>query len=249
MRNRFVMVDGLDGSGKGVIVNALARWAEGKGLKVLDLKEYCTENKTLPEPEEITEFDAIRSDEPTYSFVGLGIRDEMIKDNNRKYSALSVAHAFALDREILYRRVIIPAMKAGKYIFQERGVTSSLVYQPVQERLQLSELMKLPGNRLALENAPGLLIITKIEPETVIRRLQGRSKRDDSIFENLTFQRKLEERYSSEWLRNLFERFGSKVTYLNTDDPRTVEDTKVEAVRVWEEFVSGKKESDNKSIQ
>jgi len=248
MRSRFVMVDGLDGSGKGIIVNALARWAESKGLKVLDLKEYCQEHKTLPEPEEINEFDAIRSDEPTYSFVGLGIRDEMIKENNRKYSALSISHAFSLDREILYKRVIIPAMKAGKYLFQERGVISSLVYQPVQERLQISELMKLPGNRLALENAPGLLIITKAAPETVIRRLQARSKKDDSIFENLNFQRKLEERYNSEWLKSLFERFGSKVVYLDTDEPKTIEDTKADGIRVWEEFI-GKKEEVKEEVK
>ena len=115
----------------------------------------------------------------------------------------------------------------------------------MQEKLQISELTKLPGNRLALENAPGLLIITKIAPETVIKRLQARSKKDDSIFENLNFQRRLEERYNSEWLKSLFERFGSKVVYLNTDEPKTIEDTKADGIRVWEEFMSGKKEEAN----
>ena len=59
LKNRFVMVDGLDGSGKGVIVDALQKWAELKAMKVLDLRTYCRENGTFPEPEEAMQYDAI----------------------------------------------------------------------------------------------------------------------------------------------------------------------------------------------
>ncbi len=234
MRGKLVIADGLDGSGKGVIINALGSWAGSKGLRVLDLRETGSE---LPEPEELENYDVILSAEPTFSFVGKAIRDEMIRENNRKYSGWSLAFAFSIDREILYKRVIIPALNAGKHVFQERGVITSLVYQPVQERIQLSELMQLPGNKLALENSPDLLIISKIKPETVISRLGVRSKKDYSIFDNLSFQSKISERYSSDWLRQLFEKNGSKVFYLDTDDPKTEADTKNEAVSLWEGFI------------
>ena len=241
MKNTFVMVDGLDGSGKGSIVDALQHWAEQKGLKVLDLRVYCREHNTFPEPDEVLQYDAIVSAEPTFCYVGEAIREEMIRDNGRKYSAISLANAFALDREILYRRVILPAIKAGKYVFQERGLSSTLVYQPVQEKLQLSELLRIPGNKFALDAAPGLFIIAVVKPETVIKRLGLREKKDNSIFDNLSFQRNIDERFRSDWLRQLFEQHGSKVVYLGTDEPKMVDDTQKEAVLLFESYLSEKK--------
>lgn len=240
MKNRFVMVDGLDGSGKGTIVDALQKWAELKGMKILDLRSYCREHSKFPEPDEVLQYDAIVSAEPTFCYVGEAIREEMIRDNGRKYSAASLANAFALDREILYKRVIIPAIKAGKCVFQERGLSSTLVYQPVQEHIQLSELLRLSGNRTALQFAPGLFIIATVKPETVMQRLGTRTKKDHSIFDNLEFQRNIDERFRSEWLKQLFEQHGSKVVYLETSEPKTIEETQKEAVAVVEQYLEEK---------
>lgn len=237
MKGKFVMVDGLDGSGKGTIVDGLAEWAESKALKVLDMRSYCREKGTFPSSDEIAQCDVVISCEPTYCYVGKAIRDELVRASERTYSAWTLAHAFSLDREILYQCVIIPAMKAGKTIFQERGLVSSLVYQPVQERIQLSELLKLPGNKLAMQHAPSLLLIAKVSPETVVKRLGQRAKKDNSIFDNLSFQRKLEERYNSEWLRHLFEQHGSKIAYIDTNEPKTPEETRMEAIALVEKFL------------
>ena len=158
MKHKFVMVDGLDGSGKGTIVDGLAEWAERKAMSILDIRNYCRDKNDFPSVEEIEKAEVILSCEPTFCYVGKAIREELVRTSERRYSAWSLAQAFSLDREILYRRVIIPAVKAGKYIFQERGLTSSIVYQPVQERIQLSELLKLPGNRLSVQNPPSLFL-------------------------------------------------------------------------------------------
>ncbi len=241
MHGKFVMVDGLDASGKGTIVRSLGEWATSKGMKVLYFNEFCKEFHRFPETEEIMEYDVLVTDEPTYSYVGQAIREELIKDNGREYSAMTIAQAFALDREILYKRLIIPALKAGKIIFQERGVVSSAVYQPAHGKIPLSEIINLPGNRLALQHAPNLLIILQVNAEAVIGRLGARTKKDDAIFENLAFQKKLEERYSSDWLRSLFEQHGSVVKYLDTNPPKTIEESKEEARRIWEEFYAQKK--------
>ena len=95
--------------------------------------------------------------------------------------------------------------------------------------------MNLPGNRLALKNAPDILIIIKVEPSVVIDRLQKRGKKDHAIFENLVFQRRVEERYESGWLKKLFENFKTKVIYLDTNPPRTIEDTKNNSIKIWED--------------
>jgi len=232
------MVDGLDGSGKGVVINALRKWAEEKKLKILDLKEYCKENNRLPKPEEITGFNVIISCEMTNCWVGCALREEIVRENNRNYSITSTAHAFSLDREILYKRVIIPALKQGKYVFQERGVISSIVYQPVQGNISLTEIMRLPGNKLAIQNAPNLLIISQVAPETVMQRLNQRQKQDKAIFEEINFQRKLEQRYNSQWLKNIFENHGSKVAYLDTNFPKTSEETEKETIKIWNDFLT-----------
>ncbi|MBI2664889.1 hypothetical protein HYX10_06140 [Candidatus Woesearchaeota archaeon] len=237
MKSKFVIVDGLDGSGKGTIVDGLVEWAERKALKVLDVRSYCRENNNFPSADEISAADVVVSCEPSYCYVGKAIREELVRSSDAQYSAWTLAQAFSLDREMLYRRVIIPAVKAGKFVVQERGVASSLVYQPVQEHIQISELMKLPGNKLAIQNAPSLLLIARVSAETVVKRLGLRQKNDNSIFDNIAFQRKLEDRYASEWLRQLFEQHGSKVEYIDTNEPKSEEDTRREAIAVIEKFV------------
>ncbi len=211
MTGKFVVVDGLDGAGKGVVISALGSWASSRGLKVLDLRgaQDIPEFKTL-------DADVILSAEPTFSLVGRAIREELIKNNGRDYSSKTVANAFALDREILFRRLVIPAIQAGKYVFQERGLVSSLVYQPVQNKLSLKYLLDLPGNKLSVETAPNLLLILDVDPKVSMDRLGLREKKDDSIFENLAFQKKIRRRYRSDWLKKLFESHGTRVVYLDT---------------------------------
>jgi thymidylate kinase len=243
MKGKLIMIDGLDGSGKGVAVNALKEHFEAQKKKVFDLNEYWKQHNNIPEAEELHDSDIIISSEPTFGMVGKVIREEIIKVNShgRIYSALSTAHAFALDREILYMKLIIPALKKGKIIVQERGVVTSLVYQPVQnEKIDLTTVMTLPGNKLALQYPPDLLIITKVNPAEVIKRIESREKKDQAIFENENFQQTIEGRYESDWLRRLFEQRGSKVVYLDTNPPLTAANTKENAVKIWEEFVKEK---------
>lgn len=232
------MVDGLDGSGKGTILEGFRNWAEQNKLNVFDLRSYCQKHTELPEIEELKEYDVILSAEPTYSFVGRAIRFELIKNSDKRmYSGTTSAQAYALDREILYQKVIIPALRRKMIVFQERGVISSLVYQPIQNELVLEgEILHLPGNKLALKHAPDLLIISITEPEEALSRTRQRPKQDNAIFETLDFLKKSKERYTSDWLRELFERNGSKVIYLDTSSPKTAKDTQEEAIALFTSF-------------
>jgi thymidylate kinase len=84
------------------------------------------------------------------------------------------------------------------------------------------------------------MIIAVVSPETVMYRLNQREKQDRAIFEEINFQRKLEQRYNSQWLKNLFENHGSKVVYINTNFPKTKEDTEKETLKIWAEFIEDK---------
>jgi len=232
MKGKFVMIDGLDGSGKGVAVNALKEYVLSKGMKVLDLREYWKENKGFPD---ISEFDVIISAEPTFTNIGKKIREEMIK-NGSSYTPKEIAEAYSNDRLELYKKIIIPALESGKWVFQERGVISSIVYQPLMDDngVDLNFVLNLEGNKFCLEHAPDLLVITVVKPEVVIERLEKREKQDNAMFEKLEFQKKLEKVYESEWLKEIFETKGSNVVYLDTNPPKTVEDTKNKIIELFQ---------------
>ena len=232
----FVIIDGPDGSGKTTIVQGLANYLKKKGKKVFDLKEYWKHSHSLPEPEDLYKYDVIISAEPTFSLVGGAIRDELVKKNKRHYSALVTATAFSLDRLILYKRVILPLLVKGKMIIQDRSITTSIVYQPLQaEPLSLKRILSLEGNKLALKHRPDLLIITDAKPELCIKRLAKRTKKDHAIFEKLGFQRKAYKRFKSKWFKELFQRRGSRVVYLDAN--KSKQKAVNNAVMVYEKFV------------
>ena len=129
--------------------------------------------------------------------------------------------------------------ESGKWIFQERGVISSIVYQPLMgdKGIDLNFVLNLEGNKFCLEHAPDLLVIMVVKPEVVIERLKDREKKDDAMFEKLEFQKKIEKVYESEWLKQEFESRGSKVVYLDSNPPKTVEDTKKKIIELFEELL------------
>lgn len=238
MKGTFVMIDGLDGSGKGVIATTLGHYEEQKGNRVLDLREYWEEKQEIPEFKEVQQYDVFISCEPTHALVGKVIREEIVKKHpQRKYSGLTTAQAFALDREILYKKLLVPALLQGKTVIQERGVITSLIYQPVQlEQITLVDIMKLPGNAFALKHAPSLLILTDINPDIAMQRLKERKKQDHAIFEELLFQRKIAARYKSDWLKKICEKNKTVIEYIDTNPPQTEEETKKKAIEIWEKW-------------
>jgi thymidylate kinase len=62
-----------------------------------------------------------------------------------------------------------------------------------------------------MANRPDLLLIASCPPEVAIERLKKREKKDLSIFEMLSFLKKADSRYRSDWFKKLFEDLGSKV--------------------------------------
>jgi len=229
MKGKLVMIDGLDGSGKSTVLNLIANWVKNKDLKLLDIREFSKEHKRIPNYEEISDYDVYLSSEPTYGKMGRAIKEELIDlNNNQNYSGLGIAQAFSLDREILYKKFIIPALEAGKVIFQENAITTTFIYQPVQIHIPLSYLMNLPGNKLALKYFPNVIIILKIEPETAMVRLGKVS--DNVIFKEINFQRKISFRYGADWFQELFKKQGSKVIYCDVNPPKEKEDIKNEII-------------------
>ncbi|MFA5128208.1 MAG: hypothetical protein WC457_04400 [Patescibacteria group bacterium] len=213
----FIMLDGIDGSGKSTILDAWKKEISAQGNGIFDLKNYWQETGRYPELSEMRAYDFIFSCEPTYTGVGKVIRDELVKYTD--YPPQAVAHAFSLDRLVLYHKIIIPLLQQGKCVIQDRGVSSSLAYQSTQhEELTFDVLAELPGNNLALKNRPDYLILAELSAEEAIERLSGRTgKKDEAIFEKLDFLKRLEGQYRDEKFRNLFIERGTRIMDLPTN--------------------------------
>jgi dTMP kinase len=243
-KGKLIVLEGLDGIGKGTQVSALTDLFESEGKKVFDIHNFWTQYHFHPQFDsslkkyykDINSFDVLILAEPTYVGAGRSIREEAICENDRRYSALSTAQLYAIDRLVLDKRVTLPALNAGKIVIKSRSVVSSLVYQPVQaqekgEKLTIEDVLALEGNTFAMRHSPNLLVIGTIKnPDELIKRLAEREKKDDAIFENINFQLKIKPHYESKWLKDLFEKEGTKVEYL--DAGISVESTKEQVVRI-----------------
>lgn len=175
-KGKFVVVDGLDGVGKGVFLDTFMEEAIRDGKRVYDVNKFWQgRNKHPqlsrlfsylglkvpaweikpdfhPDPEKIIgKYDVIITSEPTFVGVGRYIREELIAKNNRNYSPEVVAQAYALDRMILYQQLLIPILNAGIDVYQSRSFSTSIVYQRQMaldegREFSIDEILKIPGN-------------------------------------------------------------------------------------------------------
>lgn len=230
------MIDGIDGSGKSTIVKAWKEYLTNQGNAIFDLKEYWLEQGKYPEFHELKSYDFIFTSEPTFIGIGKVLREELIKKTNH-YPEKAIAHAFSLDRIVLYNKIIIPALKENKCIISDRGVSTSLCYQTLSGKLSTKELTEMVGNSLALEYAPDHLVILKVDPKIALSRLEKRSeKQDNAIFEKLDFQTAAAKLFYSEEFKALFEAHGTKVHYLPGAD--SIDIMKAEAIKLLNQILT-----------
>lgn len=197
---KLIVIDAIDGAGKSTAIGAMVEWLKNQDKKPFDLIEFQKTHHRLPELEELGDADLLLSAEPTYSWVGAAIREEIVKEHpDRTYDGKTAALAFALDRHILFTRLILPFLqtKPNAWVIQDRGTISSLAYQPLQDpSVTLDWLLTLDGNKLELSRPPDILLLLRLAPEEAMKRLDSRTEKlDGHIFEQATFQERLAARY------------------------------------------------------
>jgi len=227
---RFILIDGIAGSGKTTVIQAIFDYLCSEGKTCFRLQDWKEDHP--PQFEEIPDFDVYFTLEPTRQWVGAAIRKEM-SQLEHPYNGEELAHAFALDRQIMYRRLILPALAAGKIVIQDRGVTTSLVYQAIMPGgLSVEEIAKLPGNKLALDHAPNVLILTSTPIEQIAERIQQRPATQGAagVFAQVDLARRVDVIYRSQWFRELFESKGTRLFELFTGG--TQEESKAKAIEL-----------------
>ena len=144
MKNLYIAIEGIVGSGKSTFLNAL--------VKELDTKKI--------------DFTILR--EPGHGQVGEKIRD-LLLSNEYNISQRTEALLFAANRAQLSEDVIKPALNSGKWVFSDRTVISSLVYQGLGRDLGLKEVKMI--NDFGLDGVwPDKVLLLNLSIEKVKER-------------------------------------------------------------------------------
>ncbi len=244
-RGKYTVFEGLDGIGKGLVRRTLLAWEESRGkIPVKSIIERSNEPREFESEGDSLVGNILIADEPTNYWIGMLIRGEIIKNNSRIYSPESQVQAYSIDRLTQMRRLVSPFLKRGGDVFQGRNVASTLCYQSLQAKQSGYSLrwirdyiLEQEGTQITFQNSPDLMIISTIDDvKKVIERIEKRRpiKNDDSKFETLRFQEALKPFYEDDWLRELFEKNGTRVAYLNAGISE--ESTAEQAIEIYSDF-------------
>lgn len=248
-RENLIMIDAIDGAGKGVIQEAVKEHGIARGMRVFDASTYIGESDRVPSWDEVRSLlggscDLLLVNEPTYGAMGSIVRGNLARAES-PHGMISTAQGYSLDREILYNGLVIPALDDGCLVSSDRGLVTSLVYQPVQADMyegmsrEFSQglILGLPGNSLAMQHCPGLLILPKVSVDVAMGRLAGREKDDCSRFENREFQSEVADVYVEGNIRGLYERRGTRVVEFDMADCPEPQDTKRKVKGILENYL------------
>ena len=165
----FIVLDGLDGSGKSEIVKLLG--------------SYISQNNK--------DCNVLITREPTDGRYGKEIRNILADDNNPKINGKRLLELFIKDREDHLKKEIIPFLnktdKGKNIVICDRHYYSTIAFQATQG-LDIEMLIEVNKGFLK----PDLALILDINPETALERIKSRKKEK---FEQLEFMKKLRHRF------------------------------------------------------
>ena len=141
---KFIVFDSLDGSGQSTQINLLRDFLMQKGFEVVATKEPTKDSEA-----------------------GKKLRE--ILDQKVKVEPREIQELMSQDRREHLEKVIIPALKEGKWVISDRYFLSTFAYG-TSDGLNLDWLIKLNDNFLLPDQA----FILKVRPEVCIDRIEKR---------------------------------------------------------------------------
>lgn len=170
MNNKFISIEGPDGSGKSTQIKLLKEYLEKKGYEILVTRE--------PGGTKISE--AIRGIILDKAFVEMDYMTE--------------AMLYAAARAQLVAEIIKPALAAGKFVICDRFVDSSAVYQGMARGLGVETVYEING--FAIQNVmPDLTIHLDLPASVGITRKKNQAELDRMELEALNFHEKVADGY------------------------------------------------------
>jgi dTMP kinase len=144
-RGRFVVLEGMDGSGKSTQARLLAEALRARGESV------------------------VRTREPGGTALGEQLRAVLLGGATGGLCDVAEVYLFAAARAQLVSQVIRPALMRGEWVVCDRFLESSLAYQGVGRGLGVDAVAR--ANELAVARCvPDLVVVVDVPPELAIAR-------------------------------------------------------------------------------
>lgn len=168
VKGLFIVLDGLDGSGKSEMT--------------IQLNDYLSKNDI---------YKVLVTREPTDNKYGKEIRGILASEKDPQINGQKLLHLFIKDREDHLKNTIIPFLNklddGANIVICDRYYYSTIAFQATQG---LDIIMLIEINKEFLR--PDVAFILDIKPEIALERIKGRKKEK---FEQLEFMNKLREKF------------------------------------------------------
>ena len=177
----FLSMEGLDGSGKGTQIRLLTDALDRYG------------------------FELVLSREPGGCPISEKLRDIVLDKHNTEMDDITEAIIYAASRAQHVREVIRPAIRAGKVMFSDRFVDSSVAYQGGGRQLGVQKILDI--NAPAVDGTlPMATVYLDVDHETSLKRRAAATELDRMELEGDSFHARVEAGYR-ELIRRDPERF------------------------------------------
>ena len=160
MKGKFIVIEGIDGSGKTTQINQLSKW-------LIDT-EIVPENNKL-----------VITREPGGTKLGKSIRS-LLLDNSREKSPDSITELllYAADRAQHVNEIIRPSLNKGDWVISDRFCGSTLAYQGYGRKLDIKLIKDL--ETISTQGlSPDITFLLDISVEESIKRRINR--KDDRM--------------------------------------------------------------------
>jgi dTMP kinase len=152
MRGRFIVVEGIDGSGKSTMAARLARELARRGRRV------------------------VRTREPGGTPLGEEIRKVLLDAKNSEMVAMTELFLYMASRAQLVDQVIRPALAHGAVVLCDRYYYSTAAYQGAAGRVGVGTVIDV-AEKIARFEKPDLVALLDVAPATARKREGDRNDR------------------------------------------------------------------------
>ncbi|MBU2612505.1 MAG: dTMP kinase [Nanoarchaeota archaeon] len=166
-RGKLIYYEGGEGCGKSLQLKLMRDYLVGKGIRVINTRE------------------------PGGTPLSERVRDILLDTKSKEIENWSEALLFQTSRALLYYNLVIPKLKEGITVQQDRGRDSSLAYQGYGRGGDLGSIKRL--NKLSTFGyEPDLAFIINISPE---KGLEKQLSSDRMSIDGLEFHRRVNKGY------------------------------------------------------
>lgn len=163
--NGFIVLDGLNGSGKGTLQKKI--------------ETYLTKNNQK----------SILTREPGGSAIGTVLR-ELVLSSHYKLDPISEVLLFNAERREHVKKIIEPNLENKIKVICDRYYYSTLAFQGAGRGLDIN-FLKQVNERVVENTKPDLVIILDVDPVVGLKRTASRKEEDKFESEKVDFQQRL----------------------------------------------------------